>query len=72
VIDVADFSATGGAVALAERPVHDEVDDEFSLDVRVVVAAHPIGKLMCSTGDGCGSTCTGGASACSSFIDDPA
>ncbi len=57
-------------VQLEERP---EVDglDEFTLDVRVVVAAHPHGKLMCSTGDGCGSTCATGASACSSFIEDP-
>ncbi|WP_432280580.1 FxLD family lanthipeptide [Streptomyces luomodiensis] len=40
--------------------------------MRVVVAAHPNGKLMCSTNDGCGSTCANGASACNSFIEDPA
>ncbi|SEG85770.1 FxLD family lantipeptide [Actinacidiphila yanglinensis] len=49
------------------------LDDDFApLDVRVVVAAHPHGKLMCSTGDGCGSTCSNGASACNSFVEDPA
>ena len=48
-------------------------DDDFApLDVKVVLASHPLGKLMCSTGDGCGSTCSNGASACSSFVEDPA
>ncbi|MFJ4570623.1 FxLD family lanthipeptide [Streptomyces sp. NPDC088846] len=58
-----------GATALDERPITDDAD-EFALDVKVVVAAHPNGKLMCSTGDGCGSSCSG--SACTSFTDDPA
>lgn len=62
--------AEPSAIALAERPA--DTDDEFALDVRVVVAAHPNGKLMCSTGDGCGQTCSQGASACNSFVDDPA
>ncbi|GAA3162363.1 FxLD family lanthipeptide [Streptomyces ramulosus] len=49
------------------------VEDDFApLDVKVVVASHPHGKLMCGTNDGCGSTCANGASACSSFIEDPA
>ncbi|MET8623763.1 FxLD family lanthipeptide [Kitasatospora sp. NPDC004669] len=43
-------------------------DELFDLDVKVVVAAHPSGKLMCSTGDGCGTTCSTGASACPSAI----
>lgn len=48
-------------------------DEDFApLDVKVVVATHPHGKLMCSTNDGCGSSCSGGSSACSSFIEDPA
>ncbi|MFW6724767.1 FxLD family lanthipeptide [Streptomyces sp. MAR4 CNY-716] len=48
-------------------------DDDFApLDIQVLVATHPIGKLMCSTGDGCGSTCAGNSSACSSYIEDPA
>ncbi|WP_328665342.1 FxLD family lanthipeptide [Streptomyces sp. NBC_00322] len=59
------------ALALAERPAVDE-DDFAPLDIKVVVAAHPHGKLMCGTADGCGATCATGASACSSFIEDPA
>lgn len=63
--------AEPSATVLADRPA-DPDEDEFALDVRVVVAAHPNGKLMCSTGDGCGQTCSQGASACNSFADDPA
>ena len=62
--------------ATLDRPVVSPTatpDDDFApLDVRVVLAAHPLGKLMCTTGDGCGSTCSNGASACSSFVEDPA
>ncbi|MEU1900634.1 FxLD family lanthipeptide [Nocardiopsis dassonvillei] len=58
---------TSGATALAERPA----DDEFTLDVRVVVAAHPNGKLQCNTNDGCGNTCQNNASACNSYVGDP-
>lgn len=46
-------------------------DEEFTLDVRVVVAAHPTGKLSCDTSDGCGNTCQN-ASACVSHVGDPA
>ncbi|MDT3397672.1 FxLD family lanthipeptide [Streptomyces sp. B1866] len=55
----------------AEWPDLDS-DDEFALDVRVVVAAHPNSKLQCNTDDNCGATCENGASACDSFVDDPA
>lgn len=49
------------------------LDDDFApLDVKVVIAAHPHGKLMCSTSDGCGNTCANGASSCNSFVEDPA
>ncbi|MFE9970144.1 FxLD family lanthipeptide [Streptomyces hirsutus] len=59
--------------ALMDRPAQLVEDDDFApLEVKAIVAAHPIGKLMCSTGDGCGSTCSGSSSACSSFIEDPA
>lgn len=62
---------TSATLAPATTPA--ALDDDFApLDVRVVVAAHPFGKLQCSTGDGCGSTCSNGASACSSFVEDPA
>jgi FxLD family lantipeptide len=50
----------------------DEDDDFAPLNVKVVVSAHSIGKLMCATGDGCGTTCATGASACNSFVEDPA
>ena len=41
-------------------------DDEFELDMTVVEATTPIVVLMCSTDDGCGSTCANGACATSS------
>ncbi|TPM73159.1 FxLD family lantipeptide [Mesorhizobium sp. B2-3-3] len=48
-------------------------DDDFApLDVKVVITEHSYGHLMCSTGDGCGTTCATGASACGSFTEDPA
>ncbi|MFW5421057.1 FxLD family lanthipeptide [Nocardiopsis sp. CNT-189] len=48
-----------------------ELDEDFELDVRVVLTTHPSGKLACTTNDGCGSTCQNGASACNSFVGDP-
>lgn len=49
------------------------LDDDFApLDVQIVIAEHAYGKLMCSTGDGCGSTCATNSSACNSFVEDPA
>ncbi|MGW5124548.1 FxLD family lanthipeptide [Streptomyces sp. NPDC004069] len=50
-----------------------DLDDDFApLDVKVVIAEHAYGKLMCSTGDGCGTTCATNSSACNSFVEDPA
>lgn len=43
--------------------------DEFTLDVRVIEAALPVGALLLSTSDNCGSTCSG--SACTSLVSDP-
>ncbi|MEU6848456.1 FxLD family lanthipeptide [Actinacidiphila alni] len=65
---------TTAILAPAAEPTvfEDDFDDFAPLDVRVVIAAHPHGKLMCTTSDGCGSTCSNGASACSSFVEDPA
>ncbi|QKV95261.1 FxLD family lantipeptide [Streptomyces sp. NA02950] len=60
-----------GVTALAEPPVADLLDDDFQLDVRVVIAEHPGSKLMCATSDGCGNTCANGASSCNSYIEDP-
>jgi FxLD family lantipeptide len=65
---MSDSRLSGGATALAERPT--EVDDEFALDVRVVVGYGPT-MGDCSTDDGCGNTCAGNDSACDSFADDP-
>jgi FxLD family lantipeptide len=59
---------SGGATALADRP--GEEDDEFALDVRVVVAYGPI-MGDCATDDNCGNTCEDDASTCNSFADDP-
>ncbi|MFD8430389.1 FxLD family lanthipeptide [Streptomyces coelicoflavus] len=63
------------SATLAPPPVTSpaDLDDDFApLDVKVVIAEHSYGHLMCSTGDGCGTTCANGASACGSFTEDPA
>jgi FxLD family lantipeptide len=44
-------------------------DEDFQLDMRVVESTTPLVTMMCSTSDGCGSTCSG--SACSSRSNDP-
>lgn len=64
-----DSRLADSAARLAGLPGTDDLDDEFTLDVRIVVAAGP---NECPTDDGCGQTCEDGASACDSFIDDPA
>lgn len=61
--------SSGGATALAERPTT-AVEDEFALDVRVIVAYGPV-MGDCPTDDGCGNTCSGSDSSCNSFADDP-
>ncbi|MFD5781758.1 FxLD family lanthipeptide [Streptomyces sp. NPDC126933] len=67
---MSDLGFSDGATALAE-PRITEFDD-FTLDVRVLVATRPHGSAGdCPTDDGCGNTCQNGASACDSFIDDP-
>jgi FxLD family lantipeptide len=61
------------AILAPPTPLAGLDDDDFApLDVKVVVAEYPHGKLMCTTGDGCGSTCATGSSACNSFVEDPA
>ncbi|MFD8779388.1 FxLD family lanthipeptide [Streptomyces sp. NPDC059916] len=61
------------ATAMLDKPAPSQVDDDdfAPLGVQVVLATHPIGKLMCSTSDGCGNTCAGDASSCSSLVRDP-
>lgn len=44
-------------------------EDEFVLDMRVIETATPLVTMMCSTSDGCGSTCS--TSACSTSSNDP-
>ncbi|GAB2962485.1 FxLD family lanthipeptide [Nonomuraea fastidiosa] len=54
------------ATATAPTPV---VEDPWDLDMRVVEASIPIPKMLCSTGDGCGSSCS--TSACTTNVADP-
>jgi FxLD family lantipeptide len=49
----------------------DDDDDEFELDVRLFVTLAPLGEGGCPTDDGCGNTCQGNASSCSSMAADP-
>jgi FxLD family lantipeptide len=44
-------------------------DEDFELDLRLIHSAIPITKLMCSTNDGCGSSCC--SSACTTNAADP-
>jgi len=56
--------------AVLDAPAEAVTDDEFELDMRVVEATTPLVIMMCSTSDGCGSTCS--TSACSTSSYDPA
>jgi FxLD family lantipeptide len=56
---------------LAEVLAWDDDEDEFELDVRVFVTLAPLGEGGCATDDGCGDTCQGNASSCSSMAADP-
>ncbi|MEU9120574.1 FxLD family lanthipeptide [Streptomyces sp. NPDC048506] len=60
------------ATTLNVLPGGDLADDEFQLDVHVVVSESPITNLNCPTSDGCGDTCANGASSCVSTIEDAA
>jgi FxLD family lantipeptide len=55
---------------LLDRPASDE--DDFALDVRVVVAYASASRGDCPTDDGCGVTCATSASACNSNYNIPA
>jgi FxLD family lantipeptide len=59
--------SVSGATTLAEDDT--ALDAEFALDVRVVEAAQPVGNLLLSTSDNCGSTCE--KDACITFTGDP-
>jgi FxLD family lantipeptide len=58
-----------GASALAVDDAG--LEEDFTLDVRVVEALSPVAQLMLSTSDECGSTCEDGATACVSDTADP-
>lgn len=74
---MSDIQLFGGATAVAERPDGSPeatdlagFDDEFELDLRVVVThGHIMGD--CDTSDGCGNTCSENDSSCNSFTDNP-
>jgi FxLD family lantipeptide len=58
---------------LLDRPASDASDaDDFTLDVRVVVAYASASRGECPTDDGCGVTCATDASACNSSYSIPA
>lgn len=57
------------SVAMALAKDDTALDGEFALDVRVVEAAQPVGNLLLSTSDNCGSTCE--KDACITFTGDP-
>lgn len=64
-----DSYPSSGATTLLERPIEGLEgieDDEFTLDVRVIVEPR-LACNLCGTDDGCGETCQDGASACSSY-----
>lgn len=42
---------------------------EFDFDMQVIVSTARMAEVMCSTNDGCGSTCS--TSACSTRSNDP-
>lgn len=44
-------------------------DDDFVLDMRVVESTTPLVVMMCSTSDGCGSSCS--TSACATKAHEP-
>ncbi|MFI0409093.1 FxLD family lanthipeptide [Actinomadura sp. 3N508] len=60
-------NTVSGGIALADTR---DLEEEFALDVRVVEASQPVGNLLLSTSDNCGSTCDG--TACTSTMAYPA
>ncbi|WP_416976946.1 FxLD family lanthipeptide [Streptomyces sp. T028] len=58
--------------APADLPADALADDDFELDIKVVISESPLTVFMCPTSDGCGNTCVNGASACQSSIEDAA
>lgn len=64
-----DLSPTGlEEFGAATSEVDELEEDEFDLDVRVLVTLAPVGQTDCPTDDGCGNTCGGNASSCNSSM----
>ncbi|MBA9003065.1 FxLD family lanthipeptide [Thermomonospora cellulosilytica] len=61
---------TGNGISGVLASAGTALDEEFALDVRVVEASQPVGGLLLSTSDNCGSTCDG--TACTSAMAYPA
>ncbi|MCD0449334.1 FxLD family lanthipeptide [Actinocorallia sp. API 0066] len=59
------YDRSPGGLAFAEPA---DLDDEFDLDVTVLVTLDPVGRTPCPTDDGCGNTCSGSSSACNSAM----
>jgi FxLD family lantipeptide len=66
-MDMTDGSSGAAALAVDDTAL----EEEFTLDVRVVEATRPVPNLLLSTSDRCGNTCEDGADACLSYIADP-
>jgi FxLD family lantipeptide len=56
-------------MAHGTSPLVDDVDSEFTLDLRVIEDSLPLAKLSCDTEDNCGNTTCG--SACTSQAENP-
>ncbi|MEV4515596.1 FxLD family lanthipeptide [Dactylosporangium sp. NPDC049525] len=54
---------------LLDSPRTEPAEDDFMLDMRVVESTTPLVIMMCSTSDGCGSSCS--TSACTTKASDP-
>lgn len=66
---------TNPATTVLDRPVAPDAqfpldDDDFALDVRVVVTYASASRGTCPTDDGCGNTCSTNDSSCGSSSDD--
>lgn len=67
---------TNPATTVLDRPVAPDAqfpldDDDFALDVRVVVTYSSASRGTCPTDDGCGNTCATNDSSCGSSFEMP-
>lgn len=65
------MTQTRRVITLAQgaMTLDDDVDSEFTLDLRVIEDSLPFAKLSCDTSDSCGNTTCG--SACTSQAENP-